>query len=161
MGLCSFLLSYVATIFLLETLITDQEGSRVALDLMHTKGMIKDRKFILLSYKMHFLNNSLKKERKDLRMSKLNVVITKRAWGASCLWIIECCSHDKSFFMWIFAIFPSLHHGTKNPKTNTTTTQACGSSLFCMLSHPNGSGEAHCAVMSWGNFLLAKLQVNM
>lgn len=125
------------------------------------KGMIKDRKFILLSYKMHFLNNSLNKERKDLRMSKFNVVIAKRAWGASCLWIIECCSHDKSFFMWIFAIFPSLHHGTKNPKTNTTTTQACGSSLFGMLSHPNGSGEAHYAVMSWGNFLLAKLQVNM
>lgn len=49
------------------------------------KGMIKDRKFILLSYKMHFLNNSLKKERKDLRMSKLNVVIAKRAWGGFLL----------------------------------------------------------------------------
>lgn len=135
MGLCSFLLSYVAAIFLLETLITDQEGSRVALDLMHTKGMIKDRKFILLSYKMHFLNNSLKKERKDLRMSKLNVDITKRAWGASCLWIIECCSHDKSFFMWIFAIFPSLHHGPKTPKPTRPQLKHVGPlcSVCCLI----------------------------
>lgn len=81
MGLCSFLLSYVATIFLLQT---DQEGSWVALDLMHTKGMIKDRKFILLSYKMHFLNSSLKKEIKDLRMSKFNVVITKLEGLLAC-----------------------------------------------------------------------------
>lgn len=99
------------------------------------KGMIKDRKFILLSYKMHFLNNSLKKERKDLRMSKLNVVIAKRAWGASCLWIIECCSHDKSFFMWIFAIFPHYTMGQKTPKPTQPQLKHVGPlcSVCCLI----------------------------
>lgn len=72
--------------------------------------------------------------------------------GASCLWIRECCSHNRPLFMWLSAIFPSLHHGPKNPKTSVTTTQACGSPLYSMLSHPNRPGEALCGVMSWGNF---------
>lgn len=54
--------------------------------------------------------------------------------------------------MWLSAIFPSLHHGPKTPKTSVTTTQACGSPLCSMLSHPNRPGSALCGVMSWGNF---------
>lgn len=120
------------------------------------KGMIKDRKFILLSYKMHFLNNSLKKERKDLRMSKFNVVIAKRAWGASCLWIIECCSHDKSFFMWIFAIFPSLHHGTKNPinQHNHNSSMWVLSVRYAVSSKWIRRGALCCDVM--GQFFISK-----
>lgn len=89
-----------------------------------------------------------------LAFRKLNTIIEKKCSEASCLWTGECCSHNRSFFMWLSAIFPSLHHGPKNPKTNVTTTQACGSPLCTMLSHPNGSSEAMWNVMSWGNFHL-------
>lgn len=71
---------------------------------------------------------------------------------ASCSWIWGCCSHNGPFCTWLSAIFPSLHRGPNNPKTNMTTTQACGSSLFSTLPHPKRSDEALCGVMSWGTF---------
>lgn len=79
--------------------------------------------------------------------------------GASCWWIRECCSHNRPFFMWPSAIFPSLHHGPKNPKTNVTTTQACGSPLFSTLSHPNRPDEALCGCDVMGQFSLPELPV--
>ena len=73
--------------------------------------------------------------------------------GAFCMWIWECCSHNRLFLMWLSAIFPSLHHGPKKPKTNVTTTQACGSPLCSTLPHPNTSNEAQSVLWCHGAIL--------
>lgn len=61
-------------------------------------------------------------------------------FGTSCMWIRQCCSHIRPFFMWLLAIFPSLPCKPENPKTNATTDQTGGSPLCNMPSHPNTIG---------------------
>lgn len=105
------------------------------------------------------------KEIKDHSMSiLLSVLVWNYICSPSANWMLssqsvlggllargsgECCSHNRA---WLSAIFPSLHHGPRNPKPNVTTTQACGSPLFSTPSHPNRSVKALCGVMSWGDF---------
>lgn len=87
------------------------------------KGMIKDRKFILLSYKMHFLNNSLKKERKSvlgglLACGSLNVVLMTNLSSCGSL-----------------PFFPHYTMGQKTPKPTQPQLKHVGPlcSVCCLI----------------------------